>query len=90
MSISSDRVSIDLHIDTLVLEGFPPGSRYEIGEAVHRELERLFVDRGVPAVFRVSGSRARLAGGSFPCEPDDPPGIIGRQIALVLYEGFVE
>ena len=88
MNTFSDGVSIELRIDALVLEGFAAGSRYEIGEAVHRELERLFGERGLPARFGASSNRPWLAGGSFECTPDDPPEIIGRQIAAALFEGF--
>ena len=39
--------NIELHIEELVLHGFAPKDRYTIGEAVQRELSRLFAEQGV-------------------------------------------
>ena len=38
--------NIELHIEELVLHGFSPRDRDAIGEAVQRELTRLFVEQG--------------------------------------------
>lgn len=37
--------SVVVDIDELILEGFAPSEKYRIGEAVQRELERLFAAR---------------------------------------------
>jgi hypothetical protein len=87
MSVTSDPVSVDLRIDTLVLEGFPSRDRYAIGDVMRAELERLFIERGVPATLRTP-NRAAHVGGSFAYEPNDSADIIGRRIAVALYEGF--
>src|SRR5206468_7371613 len=43
--------AIDLRIEELVLDGFPPSERYELAEGIERELTRLFTDRGAPAAL---------------------------------------
>ena len=40
--------NIELHIEELVLHGFEPGDRHRIGEAIERELARLFAEQGTP------------------------------------------
>src|SRR3712207_3298477 len=61
-------VNIELHIEELVLHGFAPGDRYRIGEAVQRELARLFAEQGVPPSLVGGGEVAHLDGGSFAIE----------------------
>ena len=41
-------MNVELNIEELVLHGFPPGEHQHIGEAVERELSRLFAEQGVP------------------------------------------
>jgi hypothetical protein len=40
---------IELHIDRLVLDGFAPGDRHRIADALRIELARLLVERGMPS-----------------------------------------
>jgi hypothetical protein len=44
--VSSAR--IELHIDRLVLDGFAPGDRHGIADALRIELARLLVEGGMP------------------------------------------
>ena len=56
---------VELHIEELVLHGFPTRDRYGIAEAIQRELTRLLIEHGVPEALRQGGDVARLNGGSF-------------------------
>lgn len=52
-----NRGPIHLHIDELVLEGFNPGDRHGIADAVQRELHLLLAERGVPEAWHSSPER---------------------------------
>jgi hypothetical protein len=80
--------SVELHIKKLVLDGFEPASRYLIGEAVERELTRLFTDQGVPVALGQGGEMSRLGGGAFELEPGSKAETIGIQLAQTIYRGF--
>lgn len=54
------RKNIELNIEELVLPGFKASERYRIGEAVERELARLFAEQGMPQSLVKSGEIARL------------------------------
>jgi hypothetical protein len=78
---------IELTIDKLVLHGFPRSARHDVAEAMERELERLFSERGAP--FREGMSLAKpLEVGAIELTEHATPASIGRQIARSLYEGM--
>ena len=79
---------IDLHIEELVLDGFPPGDRHRIGAALERELARLLGERGVPATWTGGGEAARLDGGKFEMRPGTRPERMGAQIAQSVFRGM--
>ena len=79
--------SIELHIEELVLHGFAPGDRYRIGEAVERELTRLFAERGVPTSLTNGGEIVHQDGGEFNAPPGPKPEVIGIQVAQSVYRG---
>ena len=80
--------NIELHIEELVLHGFAPGDRYRIGEAVERELARLFAEQGVPPSLAPGGEVASLDGGAFEVEPGSTAEAIGVQVAQAVYGGL--
>lgn len=89
------RATIDLHIETLVLDGIPAASGEAIRTAVERELAKLVADGGVPGVTAdVQASRIleRIDGGSFTArqQPGSPTlaGSIGRHVATCVYRGL--
>ena len=84
------RANLELHIEELVLHGFAPGDRHRIGDAVERELSRLFAEHGVPPNFSQGFETARLDAGSFNFAPGSPAHSIGAQIAQALYGGLPE
>lgn len=81
-------MNVEFHIEELVLHGFAPGDRYRIGDAVERELARLFAERGVPPSLANGGEIAHINGGAFEVTPGAKPEAMGVQIAQVVYGGL--
>jgi hypothetical protein len=77
--------NVELHIEELVLRGFAPGDRYRIGEAVERELARLFDEQGVPPSLAQSVDVSRLDGGAFKAASGSNPEAIGAQVAQAVF-----
>jgi len=82
--------NLELHIEQLVLRGFEPGDRYRIGEAVERELTRLFVEQGKPSSLAESYEVANLDGGAFEVATGAKPEVIGVQVGQAVYGGLSE
>ncbi|HEU4793593.1 MAG TPA: hypothetical protein VFS96_08040 [Nitrolancea sp.] len=81
---------VELHIEELVLHGFPPRDRYGIAEAIQRELTRLLIEHGVPAALRQGGDVARLDGGSLEVALGTSVETIGIQVARTAYQGMTK
>lgn len=82
------RNDVELQIEELVLHGFAPHDRSRIGEAVERELARLFAGRGVPPSLARGGEIERLYGGTFEVKPGSDVEAIGAQVAHAVYGGL--
>ena len=80
--------NIELHIEELILHGFAPGDRYRIGDAVERELTRLFVEQGVPLSLTQGREVAHLDGGAFKVTSGSKPEVIGAHVAQAVYGGL--
>ena len=78
-------MNVNLHIEELVLLGFTPGDRYRIGDAMERELARLFTEQGVPPQ---SSELAYLDGGAFEVKPGSGAEEIGVRVAQTVYGGL--
>ena len=83
-----DEMNVRLHIDKLVLNGFPPVNCYRIAAAMEAELARLLTEQGVPPGLANGGAISRLDGGSFDVMPDARPDRIGVQVAQAVYGGL--
>ena len=81
-------VSLELHIEELVLHGFSAGDRHRIGDAVERELGRLFAEQGVPPSLVQGDEIARLDGGTFEVKPHFKAEMVGAQVAHAVYGGL--
>ena len=81
-------MNIELHIDELVLHGFPPHDRSRIGEALRRELSVVVTERGLPSWMARGARVARLSGGDITVAPIATPGAIGGQLAEAVYRGL--
>ena len=80
--------NVELHIEELVLRGFAPGDRYRIGEAVERELARLFDEQGVPPSLAQRSGIERLDGGAFEVAHGSKAERVGVQVAQAIYGGL--
>ena len=80
--------SIEVDIEELVLQGFSPGDRYRIGEAVEQELTRLLADRGLPQSLENGGEIASVDGGAFEVTPGSRADVVGAQVAKAVYGGL--
>jgi hypothetical protein len=80
--------NIELHIEELVLHGFKSEDRAAIGEAVQRELTRLFTEQGVDPSLGNHHQVAHLDGGTFRVKQDSNIATIGTQIAQQVYGGM--
>jgi hypothetical protein len=88
LSTLSSKPSAELHIEELVLHGFPPGDRYTISEAVESELARLLGDQGVPSSLGVDSTTDEIRGATLNISQKTKPPAIGREIARSVYGGF--
>lgn len=75
---------IDIHIDSLELEGVEPRHRSDIAESMRQELERLIAQDGVPRQWMDGGAvgipRVKIAAGQAPAR-------IGQHVARAIYRG---
>jgi hypothetical protein len=81
--------SVELHIEELVLHGFAESERYRIGEAIERELTRLFIEQGTPSAIAQGADIAQLDGGAIEVKPGSDAETTGVQLAQALYGGLV-
>ena len=80
------RPALKLHVDTLVLHGFPAANRLTIGKAIERELAHLFAAKGVPPSLAQLGHIECLEGKSFDMKPNCQPAALGAGVASALYQ----
>jgi hypothetical protein len=76
---------IELHINELVLHGFPQGEKHRIGEAVRQELLRQFSERGISDALTRQGNVSSLNAGPIQAGQGSKPEQIGTQVAQVVY-----
>ena len=88
LSTLNSQLSVELHIEELVLNAFTPGDRYVIGDAVERELARLLGEQGVPISLRSESATDEITAATFNAAHNAKPAAIGRQIAQAVFQGF--
>jgi hypothetical protein len=79
--------SISLHIDELVLHGFPSSSRHLIAEATQKHLINEIRKQPIPAQFKTTHEQAIIDGGSFRVPSNSPSTQIGALVARAIYGG---
>jgi hypothetical protein len=79
---------VQVRIEALSLDGFDPGQRYRIAQAVQRELTRLLAARAFDGALAVARETPRVDAGSFAFRDDDPPHKIGAAIARATFLGL--
>ncbi len=80
--------NIEVHIEELVLHGFASKDRYAIGEAVQRELQRLFTEQGLPESLAAGYEVTTLNAGAFTVKPGTKANKMGAQVAQSVYAGL--
>ncbi len=93
---SSDRTlnanapaALELRIEEVGLHGFAPNDRVRIGEAMQREVTRLFREQGVPLSLAQGRAIERLDGGTLQLAPGAKPRAFGSQLAQAVYGGLI-
>jgi hypothetical protein len=84
----NDQSPIHLHIEELVLHGFPSGDRHRIGDALQRELTRLFTEERTPAALAKSAAIDRLNAGACQMPTAPRPESTGAQVARAVFGGL--
>jgi hypothetical protein len=79
------RRQIELHIDELVLRGFPPSDRFKIAEALRSELTRLLSEHSRQNTLPRSLTIDRIQTVSFNALNNAKPAAIGMQVAQSVY-----
>lgn len=81
-------MNIELHIEELLLTGFPRAQRHRIAEALQSELTRLLSDADLGETFMKDSHHPQLPGGSFSVQAGQKPESIGQQIAGAVYQSM--
>lgn len=76
--------AIEIRIDELVLHGFSPADRLQIGAAFERELARLVAEQGVPVEVADSAHREVIEACSFEHSSLATPGSLGTDLARAV------
>ena len=76
---------IEVHIEELVLHGFDPAARWQIGDAVEHELRGLLATKGIPAAWLASPER--IDASTIPAKRLTKPAQAGAEIAGAAYRG---
>ena len=82
------QLSLELHIEELMLHGFASGERYAIGETVEHELALLLGEQGVPISLQSENATDEIRDATFNAAPNAKPPVTGRQIAQAVYQGL--
>lgn len=78
---------VTLHINELVLHGFPLQIRHAVGDATQSELTRLLTSTGLPEFVQTRSNSDAIDGGSFNLTPATRPHAVGSLIANAVYGG---
>jgi hypothetical protein len=75
---------VELNIEDIVLHGFAPAASYRFGEAIERELGRLFAEQGIPAWMTREREVSHPITTQCTVSPQAEPEAIGVQIARAI------
>ena len=79
---------MELHIEELVLDGFPSQNKEHIASVVQQELHRLLSQGQLPQGLMRNNNIEQLDGGTIHIEPHATPDSTGAGIARNLYGGL--
>jgi len=77
-------MNVDLHIEELILEGFPASYRTQIAEIVQNELARIFAERGASSALPQGMDVGSLDGGAFNLARGASVHHVGTQVATAI------
>ncbi|MCX6317018.1 MAG: hypothetical protein NTW29_06990 [Bacteroidetes bacterium] len=77
---------VEIHIESLTLNGFASPDRYAIADAVQTELTRLLTERGLPASFQSGVSIPFMKAGAFTMGENINAPDTGNQIAGTVFD----
>lgn len=80
--------AVELHIDELVLNGFDPVHRHQVGDAIERELTRLFSEAEISSAITRGLETQHIDGGTLEMEPKLGATDIGKRVARAIYGGL--
>ena len=83
-----NRLDLEVHIEELVLDGFPADGRDDLAGAVEAELGRLFADSGLPDGLASGTSVELLDGGAFDTSASERPNSLGARIGHSVYQSL--
>ncbi len=86
--LNSPSHHLELHIEELILQGFPGCDRDRMSAVISQELTRLFTAQGIPRSVQDTGQSVRLPGGSFEVTTGNRVEVAGAEIAQKIYGGF--
>ncbi len=81
-------MNVELRIEELVLHGFPPGDHHRVGDALERELSRLFTEKGVPPSLVHSVEIPHVDGGTLELSSGRTSDPVGARVARAVYGGL--
>jgi hypothetical protein len=84
----NDQRAITVHIEELILHGFPAQDRDQIARSVESELTRLLRQGEIPSSLPHGGVIREIDGGTFQIQRGAKPQAIGEQISRNLYGGL--
>jgi hypothetical protein len=84
-SMKKTQRSVVVHIEELVLDGFVPGDRDRIADALKQELARMMSGGGPPGILKTSLALERIDGGQLKINVGSRPQATGTQIAQAVY-----
>ena len=76
---------VNMHIERLVLDGFPPDGRHAVGDALGAELGRLLSERGVPERLSATGDIDVVRANHRAVRPPTRSGDEGGSLARTIY-----
>lgn len=79
---------IEINIEELVLEGFDVMDQHKLGMALQNELQRLFIEQGIPESIKNNIKLGDLSPTGIDEIYSANPEAIGVQTASRIYNGF--
>ena len=80
--------NLEVHIEQLIVEGFPDINRHQLGESVKQELERHFAEHGIPTSLSRNQVLAKVSPNTINVASNSNDRTLGTQIAKAIHGGL--